>query len=161
MMSSNPLLRCGLSKQYTVQSLTTNSDIETVAAGMALGRQLTPNAVVCFFGDLGAGKTTFIRGVVAGATQAEAQVSSPTFTYLNIYPGACSVYHFDLYRLPSTDAFLDMGFDDYFHAGGICCLEWSERIASILPPEALCVEIGHISEVERHIVIRPRISNGS
>ena len=98
-------------------------------------RCLRPNDVLCFFGDLGSGKTTFIKGLVEGASGLSANsVSSPTFTYLNIYTGPqLVVYHFDLYRLRDVDEFLSMGFDEYMTAGGICCIEWSERIVELLP----------------------------
>ena len=76
-----------------------------------------------------AGKTTFIKGLIHAAAQiASSEVQSPTFNYLNIYEGRKTIYHFDLYRLRDRDEFLSMGFDEFFDAGGICCIEWSERI---------------------------------
>lgn len=133
---------------------------ETRQLGQALGHKLAPNTVVCFFGDLGAGKTTFIQGLVAGAAGCPPEdVSSPTFVYLNIYEGAKTVYHFDLYRLRDPEEFVKMGFDEFFQAGGICCLEWSERIASLLPPDAVRVRISHISEQQREIEICLKAQN--
>jgi tRNA threonylcarbamoyladenosine biosynthesis protein TsaE len=92
---------------------------------------------LCFFGDLGSGKTTFIKGLVEEASGVSShEVNSPTFSYLNIYSGPRgTVYHFDLYRLRDVDEFLSMGFDEYMDAGGICCIEWSERIAQLLPAQ--------------------------
>ncbi|MCE5318853.1 MAG: tRNA (adenosine(37)-N6)-threonylcarbamoyltransferase complex ATPase subunit type 1 TsaE, partial [Parachlamydia sp.] len=128
---------------------------ETRQLGQNLGQKLAPNAVVCFFGDLGAGKTTFIQGLVAGVTGcAPEDVCSPTFVYLNIYEGAKTVYHFDLYRLKDPEEFVKMGFDEYFQAGGICCLEWSERIADLIPPDAIQVRINHVSEQKREICLK-------
>jgi tRNA threonylcarbamoyladenosine biosynthesis protein TsaE len=76
-------------------------------------------------------------------------VSSPTFTYLHIYPGP--VYHFDLYRLKSAEEFLALGFDEYFNTDGIVCFEWAEKIASILPEKTLRITLKHAGENERLI----------
>lgn len=132
----------------------TRSTDETTALGEAFGKQLNTNAVVCFFGDLAAGKTTFIKGLVAGAAQCDpALVQSPTFNYLNIYMGEKSIYHFDLYRLRDADEFLSMGFDELFEAMGICCIEWSERIPSLLPEGCIRIEMTHEGQDIRRIVI--------
>ncbi len=136
-----------------------NSDIQTRAFGAQLGKVLKKNSVICFFGDLGAGKTTFIKGLVEAVTAVSAEhVSSPTYTYLNIYDGIMPVYHFDLYRLGDADDFLQMGFDEYLTAGGICCIEWSERIRSILPEECLLLSLKAISMQERQIDLCSRSS---
>ncbi|MBS4164455.1 tRNA threonylcarbamoyladenosine biosynthesis protein TsaE [Candidatus Protochlamydia amoebophila] len=131
-----------------------NSAEETQEVGFNFGLTLPANSVICFFGDLAAGKTTFIKGLVAGASQLDPNiVQSPTFSYLHIYEGKQIVYHFDLYRLKDVDEFLSMGFDEYFESGGICCVEWSERIHSILPPNCLFVILTHQSENRREIKI--------
>lgn len=133
---------------------TSFSESDTVAFGYRLGQQLSKNSIVCFFGDLAAGKTTFIRGLAEGAgKEQKALVSSPTFVYLNIYKGQMPIYHFDLYRLHDADEFLSMGFDDFFSAGGICCIEWSERIASLLPVDCIHVEMEHAGENIRNITV--------
>jgi tRNA threonylcarbamoyladenosine biosynthesis protein TsaE len=132
----------------------THSAEETIALGMEIGSQLAPGSILCFFGDLGAGKTTFIKGLVAGATDvAPEDVNSPTFVYLNIYEGAKTVYHFDLYRLRSADEFFAMGFDEYFYMDGICCIEWSERISEALPENVVCVNIEQHGMDSRKITI--------
>lgn len=138
--------------------LISRSASETSAFGAELGGVLEQNSIICFFGDLGAGKTTFIKGVV-GAISAfpQEQVSSPTYTYLNIYPGPTPVYHFDLYRLGDAEDFLQMGFDEFFSAGGICCIEWSERLGPLLPKDALCVVLRNISMEERQIELLPGV----
>lgn len=131
-----------------------SSSEETLSIGYALGRELVVPAVVCFFGELAAGKTTFIKGLVAGAAHLDpAIVQSPTFTYLNIYEGTQTIYHFDLYRLQGADDFLNMGFDEYFEADGICCIEWSERIEPCLPPSRILVTLTHEGEDRRSITI--------
>lgn len=129
----------------------TCSAIETIAFGAAFGKTLKPNSIICLFGELGAGKTTFVKGIVQGATGVTPEkVVSPTYTYLNIYE---PVYHFDLYRLHDCDEFLALGFDEYLFAGGICCIEWSERIAPIIPESALQVTLCHLTEETREISI--------
>ncbi len=130
------------------------SETETLALGKEFGKGLAANSLVCFYGDLGAGKTTFIKGVVQGAAALPMEeVNSPTFVYLNIYKGTQTIYHFDLYRLRDADEFLSMGFEELFDAGGICCIEWSERIASLLPEGHILVKISHQGQDKRHIQI--------
>ncbi len=133
----------------------TGAPEETLAFGRQLGEQLPDSAVVCFRGELGAGKTTLIKGVAAGVTGLDPDaVNSPTYVYLNIYRGVRTLYHFDLYRMRDADEFLGMGFEEYWDAGGVCCLEWSERIASIIPSGAIQVELFHVEDGARRIHIQ-------
>lgn len=137
-----------------LRNYTTTSFEETIALGVRLGKELAPNSVLCFFGDLGAGKTTLVKGIVEGATQLPPEnVNSPTFVYLNIYKGPITIYHFDLYRLRGVDEFMSMGFDELFDVGGICCIEWSEKIAQALPTNCIKIEMRHLEENKREIVI--------
>lgn len=140
-----------------VKRFITRSVEETLDYSRAFGAGLKSGTVVCFFGDLGAGKTTFIKGVVQGAAGCSMEkVTSPTFTYLNIYQGKTTIYHFDLYRLRDADEFLAMGFEDYLFADGICCVEWSEKIEQLLPVHVIEVRISHLGEGERVIeIVRP------
>lgn len=129
---------------------------ETVAIGKQFAQDLAPGSIVCFFGDLAAGKTTFIKGMagqIVGCPVEE--VNSPTFVYLNIYEGKRFLYHFDLYRLNGIEEFLSLGFDEFLDQEGICCIEWSERIASALPKNHYRVEISHRGEGAREIAISP------
>lgn len=131
-----------------------HSAFETISLGVQLGQRLSPNAVICLFGDLAAGKTTLIKGLVQGAAYVDpSEVQSPTFAYLNIYKGMQTVYHFDLYRLRDGDEFLSMGFDEYLEADGICCIEWSERIAAYLPPHCIQVFLSHEGDDKRKVTI--------
>lgn len=138
-----------------METYKTYSEEETTAKGSQFGQHLPNNSIVCFRGDLGAGKTTFIKGIVkAFAKESQGQaITSPTFVYLNIYEGTKTVYHFDLYRLHDADEFLSMGFDELLFAEGICCIEWSERIARLLPPNCTFIDIEHVEENIRHISI--------
>lgn len=132
----------------------THSADETIAFGSSFGASLKPGSVVCFFGDLAAGKTTLIKGIVSAVTGVTPdEVISPTFVLLNIYEGLCPVYHFDLYRLKGADEFLSMGFDEYFQGPGIACIEWSERIQDILPKSALQIILTTLGNDNRRIEI--------
>lgn len=107
--------------------VTTTSVEETEAAGCAFGKVLTAGAVVALLGDLGAGKTAFARGVAAGLG-IDARVTSPTFALVNEYQGKIPLFHFDLYRLPGADELYDLGLDEYLERGGVCLMEWAERV---------------------------------
>lgn len=135
-------------------SLIVRSELETFTFSFEFGQRLKRGDIICFFGDLGAGKTTFIKGLTAGAAGIDPdKVNSPTFTYLNIYEGKNTIYHFDLYRLRDSDEFLSAGFHEYLYADGICCIEWSEKIADLIPPEATSVYLSHIDQNTRSISI--------
>lgn len=112
---------------------------ETIQFGCKLASNLSANSILALQGDLGAGKTTLVQGLLNGFNiQDTAQ--SPTFTYLQIYK---NIYHFDLYRLTSEQDFLLLGFDEFLFAGGIAVIEWPERIASLLPPDACLIRLSH------------------
>lgn len=129
----------------------TASAEETEDIGKSLSKRLPVNAIVALFGDLGSGKTTLIRGLVQGL--GSSSISSPTFTYLNIYDGEKTVYHFDLYRLPKEEEFVAAGFDEHFYAGGICCIEWAEKIPSLLPQDAFNIRLTYLGDEKRKIEI--------
>lgn len=118
----------------------THSPAETEELGCRLGRTLRPGTVVAYFGGLGMGKTAFTRGLARGLG-CTGRVTSPTFTIVNEYDGATPLFHFDMYRLDSEDDLFDIGWDDYLARGGVCAVEWSERIDSALPPDTLTVSI--------------------
>ena len=132
----------------------TNSEEETKALGARLAERLEPGAVIAFTGDLGAGKTAFTRGLAKGLGY-EGRVTSPTFTIVNEYEGRLPLFHFDMYRLGDEDELFDIGWEDYLNRGGVCAVEWSERIAGALPPETVTVTISRCPEHEdwRKIII--------
>ena len=105
----------------------TNSEAETEALGASFAGTLPDGAVVAFYGELGSGKTAFTRGMARGMGL-DALVSSPTFTIVNEYVGARSLFHFDMYRLGSADELYDIGWEDYLARGGVCAVEWSENV---------------------------------
>ncbi len=140
---------------------TLHNDQETVAFGMELGKRIPPRTLLAFFGDLGSGKTTLIKGIVEGFTgEEQACVNSPTFVTLNIYSKKndqfMSVYHFDLYRLSNYEEFAYQGFEEYFETSGLCCIEWSEKIEGFLPKNHIKIHLNHIfsSPHMREIIIR-------
>lgn len=129
----------------------THSESETEAVGEALAATLSPGAVIAFTGDLGAGKTAFTRGLARGLGISE-RVTSPTFTIVNEYEGGrLPLFHFDMYRLESSEELFDIGWEDYLRRGGVCAVEWSEKVADALVG-ALRVDIRR-GEGERDRVI--------
>ena len=117
------------------------SEWETEALGQALVERLSPGAVVAFTGDLGAGKTAFVRGMAKGLDIPQ-RVTSPTFTIVNEYEGGrLPLFHFDLYRLGSSDELFDIGWEDFLRRGGICAVEWSENVADALEPDTVFIDI--------------------
>ena len=106
----------------------THSPEETEAVGRRLAALLHPGDVIAYYGDLGAGKTAFTRGLAAGLGVTE-QVTSPTYTIVNEYlSGRMPLFHFDMYRLGSADELFDIGWEDYLARGGVCAVEWSENV---------------------------------
>ncbi len=117
-----------------------NSPAETETIGERLAKRLRPGDVVAFTGTLGMGKTALTRGLARGLG-CRARVTSPTFTIVNEYDGDVPLFHFDLYRLGSSDELYDIGWDDYLERGGVCAVEWSERAADTLPRGTITVDI--------------------
>ena len=115
-----------------------HSPEETEQLGEQLGRTLRPGSVVAYRGDLGMGKTAFTRGLARGLG-CPCRVTSPTFTIVNEYSGALPLFHFDMYRLDSSDELFDIGWEDYLSRGGVCAVEWSERVEDALPDDTLWV----------------------
>ena len=114
---------------------------ETERLGAALAAKLPAGSVVAFVGDLGAGKTAFVRGLARGLGIKE-RVTSPTFTIVNEYEGGrLPLFHFDLYRLGSSDELFDIGWEDYLARGGVCAVEWSENVADAIETDAVRVSI--------------------
>lgn len=134
-----------------ISTLHSTSEEETIAFGQRLGETLEKGSIVAFFGELGTGKTTLIKGIVQGLGEKDTQVNSPTFSYLNIYSTKIKTYHFDLYRLKDQQDFLSMGFDEYFDLDGICLIEWAEKIEPLLPKNTLLVQMKHFDSTQRTI----------
>ena len=112
-----------------------HSPAQTEEIGEALGKQLKSGSVVAYRGGLGMGKTAFTRGLARGLG-CTGRVTSPTFTIVNEYGGTLPLFHFDMYRLDSSDALFDIGWEDYLERGGVCAVEWSENVADALPDDS-------------------------
>ena len=119
----------------------TNSPAETEALGQRLAERLQPGDVIAYTGDLGAGKTAFTRGLARGLGITE-RITSPTFTIVNEYQGGrLPLFHFDMYRLGSSDELYEIGWEDYLARGGVCAVEWSEIVADALEEDCIRVDI--------------------
>jgi len=125
--------------------LTTNSESETIRLGNNFARLLTAGDVIAFYGELGSGKTCFIRGICQGLNVKE-NITSPTFTLINEYNNSFPVYHFDFYRIFSADEVYGLGYEEYFYSCGICLVEWADRIADFLPADRIEVHLNNIFE---------------
>ena len=123
-----------------MREIVSNSERDTELAGERFGASVPDGAVVAMYGELGSGKTAFVRGMARGMG-IDCRVSSPTFTIVNEYLGERELIHFDMYRLDSADALFDIGWDDYLERGGVCAVEWSENVADAIPPDAVRVAI--------------------
>ena len=130
----------------------TKSAGETEALGEKLAQLLKPGTVIAFRGDLGAGKTAFTRGLARGLGASD-RVTSPTYTIVNEYLGGkMPLFHFDMYRLGSSDELFDIGWEDYLERGGVCAVEWSENVEDAME-DALSVCIEKLGDNERKITI--------
>ena len=131
-----------------------HSEQETIALGKQFARSLKRGDVVATYGDLGAGKTRFIKGICDGLGVRE-HVASPTFTIVNEYAVVdLKVYHFDFYRVQSLKEIIDIGFEEYVNGDGICLIEWAEKAQSLLPAQRYDVHLSLGENPEsREIVI--------
>ena len=125
---------------------------ETENLGARLARNLPGGSVVAMYGDLGAGKTAFVRGMARGLGLT-CRVSSPTFTIVNEYLGERDLIHFDMYRLSGADELFEIGWEDYLSRGAICAVEWSENVQDAFFGDEVTVTIEKLSDTERQITI--------
>ncbi len=128
----------------------TNSAEETIEIGKSFAEKLNKGTVVLLSGEMGAGKTVFVKGMAQGLG-IKSLITSPTYAYMNDYDGI--LYHYDCYRLTSGEDAESLGLTDYFYAGGICVVEWSENIADVIPSGAIRVTIEKTGETQRSIEI--------
>jgi tRNA threonylcarbamoyladenosine biosynthesis protein TsaE len=127
---------------------TSNSAAETEAFGRQFADQVTAGSVLALEGELGAGKTHFTKGLVAGLGSKDT-VTSPTFTIIHEYlDGALPIYHFDFFRLEESSRLMRLGLDDYFFGDGVCVVEWADRFESFIPEKARWIRF----EIKSHDV---------
>lgn len=137
-----------------VQRFETSSEEETRALGRELGSKLPPRCLVLLIGELGAGKTTLIKGIVEGLGAARAEdVSSPTFTLVHEYGDPVSVFHIDLYRLDTAEEARRLGVEDIFEQPAVVLVEWGERFPELLPPGRIEIRLHHLGNDSREIEI--------
>ena len=129
-----------------------NGDRETWAVAAQLAEQVKPGDIVCLYGELGAGKTTFCQGAFK-ALGVKEQVTSPTFTIVHEYMGRLPVYHFDVYRVHRAEELFEIGYEEYFFGKGVCFIEWAELIEELLPENCIQVFMSYSEEDEEGRVI--------
>lgn len=132
--------------------IVTASPEETAEAGERLGRALAAGAVVALSGELGAGKTCFIQGLVRGLGVAT-PATSPTFVLINEYAGRVPVYHVDAYRTGSLSELVDLGLEERFGREGVTLIEWADKLLPLLPPDTIHVNIKGVGDEPREVTI--------
>ena len=130
----------------------TNNVNETEELGAKFAKNLPGGTVIAMYGDLGAGKTAFVRGMAKGMGL-ECRVTSPTFTIVNEYLGDRELIHFDMYRLGSADELFDIGWEDYLSRGAVCAVEWSENVEDAFTGDEISLTIEKIDDDKRRITI--------
>lgn len=130
----------------------THSETETEALAESLAHEIKDGTVLAMYGDLGAGKTAFVRGLAKGMGLS-CRVSSPTFTIVNEYEGERTLIHFDMYRLDSSDELFDIGWEDYLSRGAVCAVEWSENVDDAFFGDETIIKIEKLSDTDRKISI--------
>ncbi len=129
-----------------------SSEEETIFLGAELAKTLTAGSILCLEGDLGTGKTTFVKGIAQALCNLPSrEVSSPTFCYMHAYPGDLALYHFDLYRLRDEKDFQALGFMEYLQGNGISCIEWAEKIKNLVPERAMTIVFEHAGSDRRKL----------
>lgn len=135
-----------------MQTFLSHSEEETEKLGESFAETLKDGAVIAMYGELGAGKTAFVRGMARGLGL-DCRVSSPTFTIVNEYLGRRELIHFDMYRLSCSDELFDIGWEDYLARGAVCVVEWSENVEDAFFGDEIRVKIEKLSDSERLISI--------
>jgi tRNA threonylcarbamoyladenosine biosynthesis protein TsaE len=129
------------------------SEDDTARLGRALAEIVSPNVVIGLIGTLGAGKTRLVRVLSEALGADPAAIASPTFVLIHEYDARIPVYHFDTYRLKSPDDFESLGASDYWNAGGVCLVEWADRVLDLLPPDRWLIHLTPTSPTARHVEI--------
>lgn len=129
---------------------------ETIDLGEYLAKLFQEGDIICFFGDLGSGKTTFIKGIAKGLKIGHAKVNSPTFVLMNIYHGRLPLFHFDLYRLDDIEGINSIGYEEFLYDGGVSVIEWADKLGALLPDEYLKIDLKHKKINERVIQLSAR-----
>jgi tRNA threonylcarbamoyladenosine biosynthesis protein TsaE len=137
-------------------SITSKSELETKKTAAKLAKFLKVQDVLALCGDLGSGKTTFVKGLAGGLGIKEDNIISPSFMLIRQYKGKVPLYHFDLYRLEYLEQVEFLGYEEYFYGDGICCIEWANKIEELLPKDYLEIDFKFISAEERKITFKSK-----
>jgi len=141
-----------LEKRFIIESHTA---AQTKKLGRLIGQFLKPGSLVALSGELGSGKTQFIKGLASGlGVDRSYHVSSPSFVLVNEYPGRIPLYHLDLYRLSEGKDLEEIGLEEYFYGNGVTAIEWAEKAALLLPPQHIWIEIRWIGSNSRQLIIK-------
>lgn len=135
--------------------LTSASPEATLALAERLGRAAQPGDVIALTGELGAGKTVFAKGILAGLGGDPRSVTSPTFVLMMRHEARLPLFHFDAYRLARHSEMLDIGAEEAYYGGGVCVIEWADRVEETLPADRLDVSLEVKGENERKITLVP------
>lgn len=130
----------------------TSNEFETENLGFEFAKKIKENDIVALNGDLGVGKTAFIRGMVKYLVP-DARVQSPTYTLVNTYKGKTTVYHFDMYRIEDEDSLYSSGYSDYIDSDAICIIEWFEKISDFAPEHNYKINIHKTDDDENKRII--------
>lgn len=139
--------------RYSVQ-IKTKGERETISVGRSLGRRLSPGDLICLTGDLGTGKTCFVKGLAGGLGIKGRAVTSPTFIIIREYKGRIPLYHIDLYRIGFVEDIRDIGMEEAIYGQGVTAIEWAERISETLPDERIDVTLNYVDEKTRVIEMK-------
>lgn len=126
---------------------------ETIEMAREYSKTVNSGEVVCLHGELGSGKTHFVRGFVQGFGISGDVVTSPTFTIINEYDGDTPIFHFDCYRLEHYREAVEIGAEEYLYGNGVCIVEWPDRISELLPPDAHKITLNVLGKEKREIII--------
>ena len=140
-------------RRDTIEERTTSGEAETLALAEGLAGRFQGGEVVLLSGELGAGKTVFVRGLARGLGADPDEVSSPTFVLLTAYPGRLTLHHADLYRLAGNGDEVELGLEELPGPAGVLAIEWAERLQEPLWPRPLRVHLAHAGETRRTVRI--------
>ncbi len=135
------------------EKILTKSSQETITRAADFSKKLKVGDIILLDGDLGAGKTTFVKGLAQGLKANLKEVVSPTFVLMNIYNGRIPIYHFDLYRLEKPEEIASLNIDEYLQGDGVAVIEWPKRLGEAMPQDAYWIEFKHKDENTREICI--------
>ena len=127
-----------------------SSYLDTQKLGEKFAKNINSGDIILLYGELGSGKTTFIKGILKGM-KFSGEVTSPTFSLINEYDAIEKVIHIDCYREENLDRWINLGIEDYFNESNIVIIEWPEILETIIPDKSLKIEINHINENTREI----------